>query len=171
VALFGGRLFYRIYATPADLLVFRVGTGGVSEGQLVPRTRARHMMPQVGVAGAVARLRDLEDVRYARRIEELDAADEMTLRLLAAGGDGSLLAEPADLTGARVDPPSWYVRHLCGTPHEGLLRFAHRRQGKFTLALPSPGDVRRAAGGLTRLLGDAARVNVYWAAARASRES
>jgi hypothetical protein len=96
----------------------------------------------------------------------LDAANEETLRGLAVWGKDEFVAGPDDLRGARLDPPSFLNRVLGGTEHVGLLSFRHRKQGKVVLALPSLGDARKAAEGLTALLGDGLAVHLDWRSKR-----
>src|SRR3954454_19691362 len=60
-SFFGGHRLFRLYATATDLLVFRIGTGVVSGGQLVPRPPKRNNLPAFGLAAAVAKMQELED--------------------------------------------------------------------------------------------------------------
>jgi hypothetical protein len=154
-------MLYRVYATPSDLLVFAIGVGTVNYGQVVPRGHRRVVGPG-GVAGAFASLRESLQQRLLARIPELDAANEQTLRDLAAWGKDEFIAGPADLRKARLDPPSFLHRVAGGNEHVGVLSFSHRKQGKVVLALPSHGDVRKAAEGLTELLGDQVAIHLDW---------
>jgi hypothetical protein len=139
------------------LLVFAIGEGTVNYGQVVPRYPRSTVGPG-GAAAAFGVLRETLQRKLLERIPELDAASEETLRALAEWGKEEYVASPDDLRWARLDPPSLWNRVLGGTEYVGLLTF-HHKQGKVVLALPSHGDVRKAAEGLTALLGD--RVKIY----------
>ena len=157
---------YRVYVTEFDLLVFKLGPGSVSGGQVVPRTKVQQRFA-VGMVAAVAMWRESQRVQYGNRMREmLEGADEEMLRDYAEARDGGYVLCPDDLLGEiRIDPPSWLSR-LFGSEAEGVLRFGHRREGNVSLGLPTVGDVRRAAEAIQRLFGDAAQVNLQWAAAR-----
>jgi hypothetical protein len=160
---------FRVYLAGNDLLVFKLGVGGVNSGHFQPRTKQRRM--GTGIAGAIAQMAEMERVRFAKRIEELDTCDEAGLRLRAAAGDGSFTAAPTDLRDVRVDGPSWWYRYLCSVDHYAVLKFKHAQQGRMSLALPALSDARRAVEGLTQMFGDLVQVNLTWgsAARRAGR--
>src|SRR5438445_6613549 len=77
------RALHRIYLTGSDLLVFQIGYGVVSAGEVIPRTKPRRVFAG-GMAGAMAMMREAERSRLAARIPELDEADESALRRYAA---------------------------------------------------------------------------------------
>jgi hypothetical protein len=162
---------YRVYVTEFDLLVFRLGPGSVSGGQVVPRTKMQHRFA-VGMVAAVAMWRESQRIQAGNRMREiLEGADEEMLREYAEAGDGGYVLCPDDLLGEiRIDPPSWLSR-LFGSEAEGVLRFGHRREGNKSLALPTVGDVRRSAEAIQRLFGDAAQINLPWAASRAQEKA
>ncbi len=167
--LLGNNSLYRVYFTKTDLLVFRIGSGSVSAGQVLPQTRARinpvgfGLLPMI--ANGVAKKREAEQLRLAERAKELDGADEPTLRDYAYTGDAAFILGPGDVTWLRIDPPSGYIRYLFGVDHEGVLKFAHRAAGKMKLALPSWKDARRAIEELPKLFGNLVQVNLSWGSA------
>jgi hypothetical protein len=162
--LLGRNSLYRIYFTNTDLLFFRIGSGTISAGQVLPQSRFRVMPAGVGVQALTAykdaRKREMEQLRLTERISQLDGADEPTLR--AYTGDAAFILGPGDVTWLRIDPPSAYIRYLYGVDHEGVLKFEHRAAGKMKLALPSWKDARRAIEELPKLFGNLARVNLSW---------
>jgi hypothetical protein len=168
-SLRGDNLF-RIYVTDVDLLVFKLGPGSVCHGQFVPRTKA-YRMPGGGVIGAIAAWQDAERLRLAARVRDLlETADEDMLRQYAEARDGGFVVGPDDISGeVHIDPPSFWGR-LFGSEQEGVLKFHHRSEGRKTLALATAKDVRQAAEAATRLFGDAARINLPWAAGAAAAE-
>jgi hypothetical protein len=157
---------HRIYITSTDLLVFRIGYGAVSGGQVLPRTKPRRVFAG-GLVGAVAIMVEAKRARLASRVQELDEADEATLRHYAAEWEGSFSAGADDLAWLRIDPPSRWVRFYSGIQHEGVLKFAHRDGAKMVLVLPGVKDVRRAAQELPRLFSGCVEINLPWASAAA----
>jgi hypothetical protein len=158
-------MLYRLYPTSTDLLVFAIGEGTVNYGQVVPRSPRSTVGPG-GVAAAFGVLRESLQRKLLERVPELDAASEETLRGLAAWGKEEFVASPDDLRWARLDPPSLWNRVLGGSEYVGLLTFHHHKQGKVVLALPSHGDVRKAAEGLTAPLGDRVKIYLDWRSKR-----
>jgi len=152
---------YRIYITSSDLLVFAIGVGAVSMGEVLARTRPVQM-PQGGMAGAWAAVQQSEDLKLADRIAELDAADETTLRQIAESGDRAFQVTPQDLKWMILDGPSLWYRWFNSIQHEAVWKFAHRTQGRWDFALPSLRDARRAAEWLPRLFHDLVKVKLSW---------
>ncbi len=167
--MLGNNTLYRIYFTKNDLLVFRIGSGTVSAGQILPQTRPRVRPISVGllpmIAHSVAKRNDAEQIRLAERVKELDAADETTLRDIVYTGDAAFILGRGDITWLRIDPPSGYIRFICGLDHEGLLKFEHRVAGKMKLALPAWKDAKKAVEELPKLFGDLVQVNLAWGSA------
>jgi hypothetical protein len=157
---------YRIYFTSTDLLIFQCGIGTVSMGQIMPRTKSRITYAAWGVIPmimkAIARAQEGKHLRYADRMQDLDMADEDTLRDYASMRDGSFIADADDVKWLRIDPPSGWYRFWHRAEHEGVLRFAHRTMGKMALALPTTRDVRLAREELPKLFGDAVQINLHW---------
>ncbi len=157
---------YRIYFTSTDLLIFQCGIGTVSLGQIMPRTKSRISYAAWGlipmILKAIARAQEGKHLRYADRMQDLDMADEDTLRDYASMRDGSLIADADDLKWLRIDPPSGWYRFWYRAEHEGVLRFAHRTRGKMALALPTTRDVRLAREELPKLFGEAVQINLQW---------
>jgi hypothetical protein len=152
---------YRIYVTASDLLVFRLGVGAISDGEIVPRTRP-DAGGAAGLMAAVAARRTSQQIELARRVAELDVSDEATLRHFIYEGNGCFTVTPEDLRQVRIDPPSGWLRFLSGVPYEGTLRITHRQAAGMALALPSVRDARRAVEELTRLLGASLQVHLTW---------
>jgi hypothetical protein len=167
--MLGNNTLYRIYFTKNDLLVFRIGSGMVSAGQILPQTRPRVRPISLGllplVAPNVAKRHDAEQIRLAQRIKDLDTASESTLRDYVSTGDAAFFLGPGDITWLRIDPPSAYIRFFCGVDHEGILRFEHRAAGKMKLALPAWKDAKKAVEELPKLFGDLVQVNLSWGSA------
>src|SRR5438445_10463180 len=149
---------YRVYITPGDLLVFAIGVGQVSMGEVLPRTRSLMTPLQTGMVGAIARREESHELQLAERIRELDAADEAILRQFAVSGDRAFVVAPAEVTWMTLDGPSIWNRWVCSVQHEAMWKFAHRTQGRWSLALPSYRDARRASEWLPRIFGDAVKV-------------
>jgi len=162
---------HRIYITGTDLLFFRIGSGAVSGGQIVPRTKVRRALAG-GLVGAIAMMREAENTRLAARVQELDQADELTLRHYAAEWPKSFIAAPYDLQWVRIDPPSGWVRFFSGIAHAGVLKVEHHTAGKMSLVVPSVRDVRLAAQELPKLFAGCVEINLPWASAagRSARE-
>jgi hypothetical protein len=164
----GAHRHCRIYVTTTDLLVFELGRGDIDVSELGLK---RRRTPIVGIgvmaaaAVAVAMMREAEQKRLAARLQELDEADELTLRRYAELDKRAFIAGPEDVAWAHIDPPSLWIRYFCGIGHHGVLRLAHRTKGRHHFALPAVNDVRRAAEALAAILGDSARINIPWAAA------
>ena len=156
---------YRVYITPGDLLVFAIGVGQVSMGEVLPRTRSLMTPLQTGMVGAIARREESHELQLAERIRELDAADEATLRQFAVSGDRAFVVAPADVKWMTLDGPSIWNRWVCSVQHEAMWKFAHRTQGRWSLALPSYRDARRASEWLPRIFGDAVKVSLSWGSA------
>jgi hypothetical protein len=167
--MLGKNMLYRIYFTSSDLLVFRIGSGTISAGQVLPPTKARVRPIGLGllpmIAHSVAKRNEAEDMRLAERAKELEAADEPTLRDCVYTGDAAFALGPGDVSWLRIDPPSTYIRVFCGVDHEGLLKFEHRTAGKMKLALPSWKDAKKAVEELPKLFGDLVQVNLVWGSA------
>jgi hypothetical protein len=167
--MLGKNMLYRIYFTSSDLLVFRIGSGTISAGQVLPSTKARVRPIGLGllpmIAHSVAKRNEAEDMRLADRAKELEAADEPTLRDCVHTGDAAFALGPGDITWLRIDPPSGYIRVFCGVDHEGILKFEHRTAGKMKLALPSWKDAKKAIEELPKLFGDLVQVNLSWGTA------
>src|SRR5205823_14956989 len=87
---------YRVYITASDLLVFAIGTGAVSMGEVLARTRPSQL-PRGGIAGAMAMRSEAKELDLAKRVAELDAADENNLRQYAASGDAAFQVIPQDI--------------------------------------------------------------------------
>jgi hypothetical protein len=164
----GAHRHCRIYVTGADLLVFEVGRGDIDGSEEGLR---RRRMPVIGigamaaVAVAVAMMREAEQDRLAARIQELDDADERTLRRYAELDKRAFIAGPDDVAWARIDPRSLWIHYFCGIGHQGVLKLAHRTRGRHTFVLPAVTDVRRAAEALMGIFGESLRINIPWAAA------
>jgi hypothetical protein len=152
---------YRIYVTATDLLFFSIGVGPVSMGELLPRTRSV-MSPRPGLAGAVAMLQETQQLHLAKRMQELDSANEATLRQFAVSGDRAFVVAPDDLKWMTLSGPSLWNRWVCNVEHEAVWKFAHRTQGKWSLVLPALRDARRAAEWLPRLFKDRVQVSLSW---------
>jgi hypothetical protein len=168
-------LMYRLYVTASDCLVFRLGRGDFSFGQVVPPPRPTPLLFHRGAIAALAihRQQEKERRQLEERLKYLDAADEDALRGYAkARWDESFLAGPRDMRSITIDPPSLWYRFGCGVAHEGVLKFWHRTEGEMSMALPTAGDARRAVEGMTRLFGNEVEVNLRWGsgARRAGRE-
>jgi hypothetical protein len=88
---------FRFYITESDQLVFALGVGAVSEGHVLPRTKSILPPTMGGIAGAMARMEESKDLQLAKRIEELDAADENALRQMAESGDRGYVVGPDDV--------------------------------------------------------------------------
>jgi hypothetical protein len=159
---------YRIYVTAEDLLVFAIGVGPVSMGEVLPRTRPQNL-PRYGLVGAMAAMQEAKDLHLAKRISELDAADEATLREYAVSGDNAFALTPDDLKWMTLGGPSLWYRWFCGVQHEAVWKFAHRIQGRWTLALPSLRDARRACEYLPRLFQDFVHVSLRWGSSASGR--
>src|SRR5262245_7306118 len=84
---------YRVYITASDLLVFAIGSGAVSMGEVLARTRPSQL-PQGGIANAIAMRSEAKEIDLAKRVAELDTADENTLREYAASGDAAFQITP-----------------------------------------------------------------------------
>jgi hypothetical protein len=158
---------YRVYITAADLLVFTIGRGAVSMGEVLARTR-RERLPQGGMAGAIAMREETEDLDLAKRIAELDAADENRLREYAVSGDAAFQVTPQDLKWMTLDGPSLWYRWFNSVEHQAVWKFGHRSQGRQEFALPSLRDARRAAEWLPRVFGDQVKVSLNWGSSRKS---
>jgi hypothetical protein len=117
------------------------------------------------ILAAIARAQEGKQLRFADRIQDLDMANEETLRDYASMRDGSFIADPDDLKWLHIDPPSGWYRFWYRADHEGVLRFAHRRMGKLTLALPTTRDVRLAMEELPKLFGESIQINLTWGTA------
>jgi hypothetical protein len=156
---------YRFYVTPNDLLVFSLGVGAVSEGQVLPRTRTILPPTMGGMAGAMAKFEEAKDLHLAKRITELDTASEAMLREFAESGDRAFVVGPEDLKWVTLSGPSLWYGWICSVQHEAVLKFHHRTQGRFSVALPSLRDARRAAEYLPRLFGDRLKVTLSWGSA------
>jgi hypothetical protein len=156
---------YRVYITASDLLVFALGVGPVSMGEVLPRTRSV-LPPRPGLANAIAKMREATQLRLADRIRELDSADETALRQSAEAGDRGFVVAPEDVSWMTLGAPSFWYRWICSVQHEAVLKFAHRTQGRWTLALPSFRDARRALEWLPRLFPDRVQVNLRWGSSR-----
>jgi hypothetical protein len=152
---------YRIYVTTGDLLVFAIGIGAVSMGAVLPRTRSL-LQPQPGLVHAIAAMHEAAQLQLARRIAELDVADEATLRGLAASGDDAFRVEREDVKWMTLGGPSLWYRWICSVQHEAVWKFAHRTLGRHVFALPSLRDARRAAEWLPRLFGERVQVTLRW---------
>ena len=156
---------YRIYITSRDLLFFQIGSGSICDGEVLPSTKRNKNLMGAGLGAAAAQMADIRQLELARRISELDAADESALRDQATSGDAAFCADAADLESICIAPPSLWIHLLCRIDHQALLKFAHRRQGKMRLVLPSWRDVRRSAEGLPKIFGDLVQINLPWGAA------
>ncbi len=152
---------YRIYVTSGDLLVFAIGIGAVSMGEVMPRSRSTRN-PQPGLVEAIAAMHEAKQLELARRVAELDAADEPTLRQFAEAGDRGFVAAPGDVNWMTLSAPSLWYRWVCGVQHEAVWKFAHRTKGRWKFALPGLRDARRAAEWLPRLFPGAVEVSVRW---------
>jgi hypothetical protein len=97
-----------------------------------------------------------------QRIRELDSADAATLRQFAASGDRSFIVAPDDVEWMTLAGPSKWTRWFLNVEHEAVLKFAHRRQGRWNLTLPGLRDARRAAECLPRLFGNAVQIQLDW---------
>jgi hypothetical protein len=159
---------YRIYITSADLLVFAIGRGAVSMGEVMARTR-RERLPQVGIAGAIAAREEAKELELAKRVAELDAADEATLREYAASGDAAFQVTPQDVKWMSLDSPSLWYRWFNSVEHQAVWKFALRSQGRWDFALPSMRDARRAAEWLPQIFPDQVKVNLSWGSSRRGR--
>jgi hypothetical protein len=153
---------FRFYITPSDLLVFALGMGAVSEGQVLPRTKSILPPTMGGMAGAMARMEESKDLQLAKRIEELDAANEKALRDMAESGDRGYVVGPDDVKWMTLAGPSLWNSWVCSVQHEAMLKFKHRKQGSLAFALPSLRDARRAAEHLPRLFGERVQVSLSW---------
>jgi hypothetical protein len=158
---------YRVYITAADLLVFAIGNGAVSMGEVLARTRPERL-PQGGMAGAIAMREEAEDLELAKRVTELDAADENRLREYAVSGDAAFQVTPQDVKWMTLDGPSLWYRWFNSVEHQAVWKFAHRSQGRREFALPSLRDARRAAEWLPRLFPDQVKVSLNWRSSRRS---
>ena len=156
---------YRVYITATDLLVFAIGRGAVSMGEVLARTRPSQL-PQVGMAAAIAMRSEAKEIDLAKRVAELDAADENTLRQLALSGDAAFQITPADVKWMTLDGPSTWYRWFNSVQHEAVWKFALRSNGRWEFALPSLRDARRAAEWLPRLFHDQVKLNLSWGSSR-----
>jgi hypothetical protein len=158
---------YRVYITATDLLVFAIGRGAVSMGEVLARTRPSQL-PQGGIAGAIAMRSEAKEIDLAKRVAELDAADENTLREYALSGDAAFQMTPQDTKWMTLEGPSTWYRWFNSVQHEAVWKFALRSNGRWEFALPSLRDARRAAEWLPRLFHDQVKVNLSWGSSRAS---
>jgi hypothetical protein len=163
-SLGGSHSLFRVYVTDCDLLVFKLGEGAVSGGQIVPRSR-RRFFPG-GAVAAIREHQEREQQRLVERIRHLDQADEAALRDEASLDHHCFVAGPDEVRNVCLDPPSFWYRWLYGTEYEAVLRFHHLRQGKVALALPSVADARRAMEEMPRVFGDRLEVKLAWGPAR-----
>src|SRR5262249_57895763 len=69
---------YRVYITSSDLLVFAIGSGAVSMGEVLARTRPSQF-PQGGIANAIAIRSQAKGIGLAKRVRDINAADDDTL--------------------------------------------------------------------------------------------
>ena len=153
---------YRVYITECDLLIFALGVGAVGMGEVMARTRST-LPPQAGLAGAMAMMHESKQLALAKRISELDIADEATLReYTAAGREDAFRVAPEDVKWMTLTGPSLWNRWVCSIEHEAVWKFAHRKQGRWALALPSLRDARRAVEWLPRIFQDLIQVNLSW---------
>ncbi len=158
---------YRVYITASDLLVFAIGSGAVSMGEVLARTRPSQL-PQGAIANAIAMRSEAKEIDLAKRVAQLDAADENALREYAASGDASFQVTPQDLKWMTLDSPSTWYRWFNSVQHEAVWKFALGSQGRWEFALPSLRDARRAAEWLPRLFHDQIKVKLSWGPSRVS---
>ena len=111
---------------------------------------------------------EAKELDLAKRVAELDAADENGLRQYAASGDAAFQVTPQDLKWMTLDGPSVWYRWFNSVEHEAVWKFALRSQGRWDFALPSLRDARRAAEWLPRLFHDLVKVNLSWGSSRRS---
>src|SRR5439155_6250939 len=85
----GDHELFRVYLADNDLLVLRLGVGDVNLGNFQPRTKPRRTGG--GRAGAMAHLADTKNLQLAKRIQDLDVAEEAGLGLQAAAANGGFI--------------------------------------------------------------------------------
>src|SRR5438132_6892896 len=110
---------YRVYITETDLLVFAIGSGAVSMGEVLARTRPERL-PRGGITGAMAAMSEAKELNLAKRVAELDAADENTLRQHAQSGDAAFQVTPPDVKWMTLDGPSLWYRWFNSVEHQAV---------------------------------------------------
>ena len=111
---------------------------------------------------------EAKELDLAKRVAELDAADENNLRQYAASGDAAFQVIPQDIKWMTLDGPSTWYRWFNSVEHAAVWKFALRSQGRWDFALPSLRDARRAAEWLPQLFHDLVKVNLSWGSSRRS---
>jgi hypothetical protein len=155
----GKRLLYRIYFSPTDLLLVKLGSGNVDAAQMVAAGGAIGGLIG-GLVGSYVAWSRKQSIAERERL--LDAAEEANLRAFVDQSRDCYRAGPEDVQWVRVEPPSWWRKAFTGGRHVGQLQLRHRRAGRLTFELLFHDDVRLAAGEIPRLFGDGAAVNVAW---------
>ncbi|MFO0823527.1 MAG: hypothetical protein U0792_10490 [Gemmataceae bacterium] len=155
---------YRFYVAGGELLAFPAGLGSILDSQFVPQTRVSRVIGGIGHGAhqisAGMRANDLEGLRQAEEVAQLEGASDEVLRESVLRIHGAVAIPPAELPHVRIEAPGMWFSLFRGIRCQAVLKLGHPHFG--TLTLPSISDARRAVEGLRGLLGNAVSVNLPW---------